>query len=254
MSSMQLVERVFAMLRVIAASSSGATLTETARQTRLPKSTVSRIFSTLEALNVVERVADSGGFTIGKGIVALVAQMPHAANLVAVAHPYLQELNETLGETVALALPAGDNAYVVDQINSDHAIQVRDWTGVQIPMYLQSTGRVFLAARSDLALERYLSAPRMAYATKSAAPQKKLRAALALVRAQGFAWVAEEFEQGLTAVAAPVRNPTGKVVAAVNAFGPSFRFPARGRQQLAAQAVVATAEKIAARLQQMAHG
>jgi len=40
----------------------------------------------------------------------------------------------------------------------------------------------------------------------------------------------------------------------VNAFGPSFRFPARGRQQLAAQAVVATAEKIAARLQQMAHG
>jgi len=38
-----------------------------------------------------------------------------------------------------------------------------------------------------------------------------------------------------------VRNPTGKVVAAVNAFGPSFRFPARGRQQLAAQAVVATA-------------
>ena len=49
------------------------------------------------------------------------------------------------------------------------------------------------------------------------------------MRAQGFAWVAEEFEQGLT------------VVAAVNAFGPSFRFPARGRQQLAAQAVVATA-------------
>ena len=53
--------------------------------------------------------------------------------------------------------------------------------------------------------------------------------------------MAEEFEQGLTAVAATVRNPTGKVVAAVNAFGPSFRFPARGRQQLAAQAVVATA-------------
>ena len=90
----------------------------------------------------------------------------------AVAHPYLQELNETLGETVALALPAGDNAYLVDQIKSDHAIQVRDWTGVQIPMYLQSTGRVFLAARSDLALERYLSASRMAYAAKSAAPQK----------------------------------------------------------------------------------
>jgi len=130
----------------------------------------------------------------------------------AVAHPYLQELNETLGETVALALPAGDNAYLVDQINSDHAIQVHDWTGVQIPMYLQSTGRVFLAARSDLAL----------------------------VRAQGFAWVAEEFGQGLTAVAAPVRNPTGKVVAAVNAFGPSFRFSARGRRQLAAQAVDAT--------------
>lgn len=234
LSSLQLVERVFAVLRVIGATTEGAGVTQIAQQTGLPKSTVSRICATLEQLALVTRLsgkeAGGRGFKIGTALVALVANVPRTESLATIAQPYLQRLQEAIGETVALTLPEGDNAYVVTQITSHQAIQVRDWTGVRIPMYLQSTGRIFLAERADEALDRYLAQPLLPYTSKTICDPTQLRQILAQVREQGYAWVAEEFEEGLTALAAPVRNATGQVIAAVNVFGPTFRFPAAGRQ------------------------
>jgi DNA-binding IclR family transcriptional regulator len=67
---------------------------------------------------------------------------------------------------------------------------------------------------------------------------------LAQVRTQGYAWVVEEFEEGLTALAAPVRNVAGQVIAAVNVFGPTFRFPAAGRQAEITQWAIACAQQM----------
>lgn len=231
MSNMQLVERVFSVLRVVAATADGASVTNLAQQTGLAKSTVSRICATLEGLQAIERLSDNNRFKIGRGLVALVLpNLPHSENLVAIAHPYLQELNAAIGETAAITLPEGDYAYVAQQIASDHAIQCRDWTGVRIPMYVQSTGRVFLAERTAEAMERYFAARATPTPQKQFAIQNKFEALLAEIKKQGFAWVFEEFEEGLSAVAAPVSDGTGRVVAAVNLFGPSYRFPGEGRQ------------------------
>ncbi len=252
---MQLVERVFAVLRTVSEGAegvAGATVTEITLQTGLPKSTVSRILLTLEQLQMVERAPQGRGYKIGRGLVALVAHVPHAENLVALAQPYLQMLHEATGETVALTLPEGDHAYVAVQINSNHAIQVRDWTGIRIPMYAQSTGRVFLAERDPSLLKRYLTKPRMAYTTQTRTAPNRLRAALAEVRTQGCAWVFGEFEDGLTAVAAPVRDAVGKAVATVSIFGPSFRFPAARQQRAVTRLIIDIAGRLSARLQTIA--
>lgn len=248
MSSMQLIERAFAVLNVVAHAGEGVTLTQVAKQAHLPKTTAFRLLATLEQLEAVERVDAGRGYKIGRTILALAAQSPHAENLAAIAQPYLQELHEALGETVALTLPESDNAYVVAQITSQHAIQVRDWTGERIPMYVQSTGRVFLAARSAEALERYLARPLMAYTKKTICEPEAMRQMLAQVAAQGYAWVFEEFEEGLVAVAAPVRDQSGKVVAAVNAFGPGFRFPGQGQQERVTHLVVDMAQRLSEQL------
>ncbi len=250
LSSLQLVERVFAVLQVISATAEGAGVTQIAQQIGLPKSTVSRICATLEQLALVTRLpgkeAGGRGFKIGPALVALVANVPHAESLAAIAQPYLQRLQEAIGETVALTLPEGDNAYVVSQITSQQAIQVRDWTGVRIPMHVQSTGRVFLAERTTEALDRYLMQPLQPYTSNTISDPAQLRLILVQVREQGYAWVVEEFEEGLTALAAPVRNAAGQVIAAVNVFGPAFRFPAAGRQEEITQLTVQTAQQIQA--------
>lgn len=250
LSSLQLVERVFAVLQVIGATTEGAGVTQIAQQTGLPKSTVSRICATLEQLALVTRLpgkeATGRGFKIGPALVALVANVPRIESLAAMAQPYLQRLQEAIGETVALTLPEGDNAYVVSQITSQQAIQVRDWTGVRIPMYVQSTGRVFLAERTDEALDRYLTQSLLPYTSKTICDPARLRLVLMQVREQGYAWVMEEFEEGLTALAAPVRNAAGQVIAAVNVFGPAFRFPTAGRQEEITQLTVQTARQLEA--------
>lgn len=252
LSNMQLVERVFAVLRVIAANPESAGVTHIAHQTGLPKSTVSRICSTLEQLEMVERLPArepaGRGFKIGRGLLALAANAPLAENLAAIVRPYLQALQEAVGETVALTLPDGDSAYVVLQLTSQQAIQVRDWTGIRLPLYLQSTGRIFLAERSPDALDRYLASSLVPYTAKTICDPEQLRRVLAQVRTQGYAWVFEEFEEGLTAMAAPVRDATGSVVAAVNVFGPTFRFPAAGQQEKITRLALETAQQIAARL------
>ncbi|MFN8445461.1 MAG: IclR family transcriptional regulator [Caldilineaceae bacterium] len=242
---------MFALLRVVSAHPEGASVTLLAQQTGLAKSTVSRICATLERLEALTRLPDNNRFQIGRGLVALVANLPYSENLIAIAHPYLQQLNQEIGETVAITLPEGDSAYVAYQITSNHAIQVRDWTGMRIPMYVQSTGRVFLAERSSDALDRYFATPRQPYTTKTICDPIQLRTLLDQIKEQGYAWVIEEFEEGLSAVAAPIRDGPDIVVAAVNVFGPSFRFPGESRQELVAERVMAAAQQISARLQEM---
>lgn len=251
LSNMQLVERVFALLRTVAADGEGVGVTQLAQQTGLAKSTVSRICATLERLEVLERLPENNRFKIGRGLVALVAHLPQSESLLAIARPFLQSLHEEIGETTALTLPEGDSAYVAYQITSDHAIQVRDWTGMRIPMYVQSTGRVFLAERSSDSLDRYFATPRPPYTAKTVCDPIQLRTLLVQIKEQGFAWVIEEFEEGLSAVAAPIRDGTGVVVAAVNVFGPSFRFPGEGQQEAVTERVVAAARRISAHLQEM---
>jgi DNA-binding IclR family transcriptional regulator len=252
LSNMQLVERVFAVLGALA-TTEGANVTQIAQQTGLAKSTVSRICATLEQLNMVERRSPQElggrGFKIGRGLVALTAHVPQAQALTAIAQPYLQQLQEAIGESVALTLPEGDNAYVVIQITSQQAIQMRDWTGVRIPLYVQSTGRVFLAERPAEGLERYLQQPLLPYTNKTIGSPAELQRVLAQVRAQGYAWVFEEFEEGLAALAAPVRDTDGRVMAAVNVFGPTFRFPAPGQQATVTHLTMQTARQIATRWQ-----
>lgn len=248
LSSMQLVERVFAVLRVVA-TEQGAGVTQIAQQTGLAKSTVSRICTTLEQLSMVERLADNEagrGFKIGRGLVGLVAHVSHGETLATIAQPYLQELQEAVGESVALTLPEGDQAYVVAQITSQQAIQVRDWTGVRLPMYVQSTGRVFLAGRTAAALDRYFAQPLAPYTERTICDPVQLRRELTQIREQGFAWVFEELEEGLTAMAAPIHDAEGRVIAAVNVFGPSFRFPASGQQAAITRLAQGTAKQIAA--------
>jgi DNA-binding IclR family transcriptional regulator len=252
LSSAHVVDRVFAVLGAVAADAGGATVTQVVARTRLPKSTVSRLLLSLERLTMLERTPEGRAYRIGRGMLALLAQVPRTEGLSALAQPMLQTLHDELGETVALTLPDGDNAYIAVQINSNHAIQTRDWTGLRIPMYAQSTGRVFLAARTDHALKRYLTTPRAPFTARTRVSPAQLRSALQVVRSQGYAWVFEEYEDGLVAVAAPVRDAAGDVIAAISAFGPSFRFPGARQQQTVTRRVVAAAQALTARLQAQA--
>lgn len=248
MSSIQSIERAFSILEAVAAQSDGVGLTEIANRVDLPKSTVSRMLTTLESLAVVERLPDGDGIRLGPKILALALQIPYGRHLAALARPYLLELAEATGEAVGLCLPDGDQAFYIDQVQSRHHLQVRDWTGTRFPMHVVSSGKVFLAQWDKAALERYLKRPLAQYTPKTVADPAALKRQLAQIREQGCCWAIEEFEEGLVAVSAAVYDQTGQITAALNIYGPAFRFPRNGDYEAVTTLLLDVCQRMTRRL------
>ena len=157
MSRVQSIERAFSVLGALADGPVG--VSEVAERVALPKSTTARLLSSLVREGVVEQVPGGTRYRLGGRIAALAAGLNSTAGLVAVARPHLVELASATGEAAGLSVPDGALVHYIDQVDTTHQVQVRDWTGTRVPMHAVSSGQVFLAHAAPSALERLLAAP-----------------------------------------------------------------------------------------------
>lgn len=237
----QSVARAFAILDAVAERPAG--VTAVAERLDLPKSTVARLLGSLETLGAVERL-DGRRWQVGPGLRALTDAMSPARSLAALVRPELAALVRSVGEDAGLALPDGNDVLYSDQVECDHPVQVRDWTGTRAPMHAVPSGLVLLADWPEDALDGYVEGGLVALTPRTVVDPSQLRDRLEHVRRDGYAWGHEEFVAGIDSVAAPVRDARGHAVAAIHAHGPSYRFPARGDEERVAQEVVASAAAI----------
>lgn len=220
---MQLIERTFAVLRAIAEAGESAGVSEVARRAGLAKSTTSRILASLDELGMIVRLDDR--YVIGQGLAALTAASNRAASLPDVARPYLVDLADEFGESVALAVADGDEMVYVDTALAEGVVQVRDWTGERFPLHATSAGLVLLAAWPNDEVDRYGRAGMEPYTERSVTTLTALRRRMRQVRREGVAWTWAEFDDEINGLAAPIHDADGEVVAAVNVSGPVYRFP-----------------------------
>ncbi len=249
MSDIQSVKRAFDILKAVSSNTRGVSLTEIAAQASLPKSTVSRMLSTLTGIGMVERVRDREGFRIGNEFIAMAAGVSYPRSLVAIAHPFLQELAQSTGETLTLCVPDGDQVHYIDQIQSSHMLHMRNWVGYRFPMYASCDGKLFLAERDDVALEAYLKQPMQRFTATTITTPLALRKELKLVRKRGYAWTNGEYDAELVGVSAPIRDGEGHLVATMCLFGPAFRWPREVEAGNLIQQACDAGAKISARLQ-----
>lgn len=244
--NVQSISRAFALLRAIAQSPQGITITDLARRTQLHKSTVSRLILTLEAERAVDR--HNGVLHIGKGLTELVATEINPdlnpAILVSLAHPYLRTLVNRVNETAGLCIPDGDNAFYLDQVMTDHYIQIRDWTGERYPLHTVSSGKLFLAYAPAEKVDAYLAKPLIAATAHTLTEPTALRQHLAVLHKRGYDWSFAEFTEGLAVVSAPIFDGQGAVIASIYVCGPMLRFPPAGKQEEITALVVTTCQEI----------
>ncbi len=241
MNTVQSIDRAFAVLRSLAAGPAG--VTDIAERVGLPKSTVSRLLSTLEELGAVEQVAAGGEYRIGLGMLEFAAAVQPGRSLVSAARPHLAELNRRTGEAAGISIPDGTDMLYLDQLTPDRELQVRDWTGHRIPMHAVPSGHVVLAEDSEL-LDQLLQHPLQRFTAKTITRAAALRDRLSAVREQGYSWALEEFADGMNSVAAAVHGHDGKVIAALHVYGPASRFPGMLDPSEVGRFVVAAARKI----------
>ena len=248
MSSIQSVKRAFDVLGSLGDGPLG--VTEVADRAGLPKSTAARVLATLVGEGAVEQVPGDTSYRLGPRLITLAAGFSLTRSLAAIARPTLIDLAESSGEAAGLAMPDGDLVHYIDQVDTVQPVLVRDWTGARIPLHAVSSGQVLLAFRTPAAIERFLERPMERFTDRTLTDADAVRERLREVRRQGYIWAMDEFEAGISSIAAPIADASGEVIGAVHVHGPSYRFPAEGSKAELAQQVLAGAARIAAGLRE----
>lgn len=223
----QSVDRALAILEVLARVGE-AGVTEIAAELGVHKSTAFRLVATLEAHRLVEQTVDRGRYRLGVGVLRLAGATTARLDLVQEARPLSRQLASDTGETVNVAVLSESSALYLDQVAGSSALQPHNWVGQHIPLHATSNGKVLLSGLDDASLDTVLDTllgTLAAYTPQTITRRAELREELDRVRAQGYALAVDELEVGLTAVAAPIRNAHGDVVASMSVSGPSFRLP-----------------------------
>ncbi|MFJ3228304.1 IclR family transcriptional regulator C-terminal domain-containing protein [Streptomyces sp. NPDC086783] len=185
------------------------TLSEVAQATGLARATARRALITLEHLGYV--TARDRFFGLTPRVLGLGYPPLSRLSLPQIATPHLTALSQHLQDSASLAILAGDDIQYTARVATRRVMSVNVTVGTRLPAYATSLGRAMLADLPDPVL------PETARLTpRTITEPAQLRAALDRVRAEGYALVDEELEEGLRSIAVPVRDGGGRVVAAVN--------------------------------------
>lgn len=215
---------LFALASEESASGRGLGVTQLADLIGRDKSQVSRTLKVLDEFGVVERDRATRQYRIGPRLVAVAAKASHRRLLVAAA-PLLKQLVADLNETAYLSVLRGAGVLTVLYESPDRSVLAAGSVGRIVPAFCTSSGRALLLDHGRDELRELFAGESFAGAGPRAPTSvADLRARIAAVRRTGYALVDEEFEAGLVAAAAPVRDFRGRIVAAVNVSAPRFRF------------------------------
>lgn len=218
----QAIDRASALLIHILESSTPQLLSQLARTHEIPKSTTSRMLSALERQGLIRR-NPNGAFIAGDVLTQFARSQNHDSVLVARVHSVLEKLAKETGETANLAVASNGQMKLIDQVDGQYLLGATNWVGRGIPFHASALGKVLLAYGAATiplgTLEKLTS--------KTITSRAKLLTELENVRKKGYALIIDELEEGLVAVAAPIREDDGRVVGAVSISGPSPRLTMR---------------------------
>ncbi len=230
------VDRAAALLLALGESQGEAGVTELARRLGLHKSTASRLLATLEKRGLVEQDDESGKYRLGLVVIRLAEKAERTLDLRSIGMPELERLARLTHETTGLGILQGDTLLTVGQADGPNLIAVGDWTGRATPLHCVAAGKVLMASLAEREVLRIVRRGLKAYTDRTLVALEPLLEELARIRRRGFATAFGEYETGMNAVAAPVHDARGNVVAAVYIWGPAFRVTPRRVPELAVQA------------------
>jgi IclR family pca regulon transcriptional regulator len=241
----QSLERGLAVICAFSKDHPELTLSEVAAATGVTRATARRFLLTLARLGYVR--SDGRFFALTPRVLELGYAYLSSLSLPEVAEPHLEALVAEVNESSSVSVLDGDDVVYVARVPVSRIMTVAISVGTRFPAYATSMGRVLLAGMADADLESYLAKVRVDKLTaRTVGTVTALRAELAKVRAQGFAVVDQELEEGLRAVAAPIRDRAGRVIGAVNVSTHATRTSLESMRRTLVPPLLAAAARISA--------
>lgn len=224
-TAVQSVDRAAQILDLLRQHSS-LSISDVARRLGVHRSTAFRLLVTLEGHDLVEQEAARGAYRLGFGLMRLANAVTGRIDLTRDAQSCCEATAATLNETVNVAILDAGQAVTITQTEGERMIGVaRQYVGQRSPLHASSTGKILLAHADPSEQRRVLSGPLESFTASTIIEPSVLANELEAVLTRGWASAVAEWEEGINALAVPVRNPTGAVVAALSTTAPGFRLP-----------------------------
>ena len=238
---MSAVQRTISILEALSRVES-INLENLAKATGLPKATLLRFLSTLISLGYVMR-DDGDLYHLTLKMFSTGSRSLSHIDLVTTAKPFAKNLARELGETVHMGILEGDTAVYVLKEESIYTLRMYSQVGKRIPLYCTAIGKIFLSEMSDEALDDYISGhPLKPFTPKSIRTEEALKEELRKTHERGWSIDDEEHEMNIKCIAAPVRDYSGRTVAAISVSWPLFRFEDCDQGKITGKIMEAAAE------------
>jgi DNA-binding IclR family transcriptional regulator len=207
------------------------------------------LLAALETEGAVAR--DDGGrlYAVGPGLAEIAGAIDGSAALATAVRPHLQWLASQLGEAAGFSVPTGYTLQYLTQVESPNPVQVRDYSGLTVPMHVGPSGLCVMAQWPAEEVDRYLRRHHEAFTANTVIDPAQIRKRLQEVRAEGYCWIFEEFAEGINSVAAPAFAAGHRALGAIHVHGPAYRFPGRERAEEIALLVKEASQRFSTRFE-----
>jgi DNA-binding IclR family transcriptional regulator len=244
----QVLERAFQILNLLADEKSGIGPMEVAQRLKLHKSTAHRLIMVLESSRFVEKNTVTGKYHLGSRLMELGLSAVSRLDVYEVAGPHLRALVKETGETAHLAVLRDGQVVSLFNIESSQTLRTPATVGTRTPAHCTSLGKAMLAFATQEHIDEFLRGRKLeTYTPRTITTAAKFKAELRTIRNRGYAIDNEEREPGLRCIGAPLWDSSGDVIAAISIAGPVFRI-GDDRVQSLSMAVMRIAARISASL------
>lgn len=221
-------------------------VSEIAQLTGLHKATAHRIIVTLYNGGLLERLADGEKYRLGTRVAKLGLSVLRRLDFRQEALPHMQRLVERFQETCDLGVYDNGQVLCVAMVPGSHLLTVSVRVGHHLPIHCTASGKVLLAFLPPEIVEPLMHNAFEAHTERTITEPSRLREELQITRQRGYALDDGEFENGIRAISAPIRDLDGHVVATISIPGPAERLTLERIPEIA-EALVETAHAVSAR-------
>ncbi len=218
----QSVEKAILIVETMAREAGPVRLQDLALKCEMPPSTVLRMLNTLLIYGYVNQDPRTQRYSLSLKFTQLGSRISDQISLRDVAHPFLQELSQRCQEASCLACEENMEVVYIDVVDGpDNILKIMQRIGKRAPMHATGVGKLLLLNYSHSQIKELIREKGLpALTPNTLTTQDALEAELEKIRRQGYALDDEECELGSRCVAAPVRDYSGRIVAAISVSCP----------------------------------
>lgn len=217
--------RLLMVIEQIAKAGVPVTPTEVNAEIGLPKPTIHRLFATLEEEGFLQRDMDGRTYSPGPRLRALAGGILSSLRIRAARLAILERLSREIGETCNISLPDRDAMRYLERVETEWPLRIQLPIGTRVPFYCTASGKMYLGSLARNHLDRLLAATDLVPRTPNTITDRDaLRAEIAEIRRQGYALDREEFMADMIALAVPIPDVNGRLMATLSFHAPTQRF------------------------------